>query len=111
MAMVRSSADEGVLLVVHPCLAVEEPGTLHSVRCGEGRGLTGVGLRLDRQTGDAHRPCSDHIADVGHLWVGIRDTPQTRQPFADDAVTSAARYVGAADEGAPGPRLLAHPTH
>ena len=31
----------------------------------EGRGLAGVGLRLDRQTGDAHRPCSDHIADVG----------------------------------------------
>ena len=102
---------EGVLLVVHPCLAAEEPGALHAVRCREGRRLAGVGLRLDRQPGDAHRPCSDHVAEVGQPWFGVRDAPQTRQSFADDAVPSATRYVRAADEGAPGPRLLAHPAH
>ena len=98
-----------VLLVVHAGLAVEEPGALHPLRPGGVRGVLGVGLRLDRQPGDAGGAFGERLPQVGQPGLRLGGQPPPREGLADHAVAAAAGRVAAPHQLAPRPETLGDP--
>ena len=100
-----------MLLVVHACLALDEPGALYATRRRERSRFRRIDLLVDRHAGDAHRTRTDRVTHVGHRRLDDRHPPQTGQPFADHAVPSPAWLLRTANGRAPRTGLLAHPAH
>jgi len=72
-----------VLLVVHPGLAVSEPGALDAARPPCILGVAVIGLRPHGEPGDAARALRDRVAQVGKPWVAARDEPPPGESLAD----------------------------
>ena len=100
---------ECVLLVVHAGLAIEEPRALHPLRPGGVRGVLAVGLRFQRQPGDAGGTFGDRLSQVGQPGLRPGGQPPPREGLAHHAVAAAAGRVGAPHQPAPRPETLSDP--